>query len=217
MAESTGETSSTAAGRDHRRRVYLVDRAFQLKYTGFLMGAGLLVALVFGLWIWQAHQQTTELVSVDPALRPVLEASDRQLLYVFVGIAALMAAALGLLGLVVTHRVAGPMFVMGHYMSVLAQGRFPRMRTLRRHDELKSFFHVFLQAVQALKEREARHAAMLEDAVERMRAAGAGVPDLAPAIEALESAALERRRALSADDPELTPMFVPVFRGAKKA
>lgn len=217
MAESTGETSRTAAGRTNQRRVYLVDRAFQLKYTALLMGAGLLVALVFGLWIWQAHQQTTELVSVDPALRPVLEASDRQLLYVFVGIAALMAAALGLLGLMVTHRVAGPMFVMGHYMSVLAQGRFPRMRTLRRRDELKSFFRVFLEAVRALKEREARHAEVLEDAVERMRAAGDRVPGLAPAIESLESAARERRRALSADDPELTPMFVPVFRGGKKS
>jgi type IV secretory pathway TrbD component len=217
MAESTGETKGIAAGRAHQRRVYLVDRAFQLKYTALLMGTGLLVALVFGLWIWQAHQQTTELVSVDPALRPVLEASDRQLLYVFVGIATLLAAALGLLGLVVTHRVAGPMFVMGHYMSVLAQGRFPRMRTLRRHDELKSFFHVFLQAVQKLKEREADHAAVLEEAVERMRAAGSQASDLAPAIAALEAAALERRRALSADDPELTPMFVPVFRGGKKA
>jgi type IV secretory pathway TrbD component len=217
MAESTGETSGTAAGRNHQRRVYLVDRAFQLKYTALLMGAGLLVALVFGLWIWQAHQQTTELVSVDPALRPVLEASDRQLLYVFVGIAALMAAALGLLGLVVTHRVAGPMFVMGHYMSVLARGRFPRMRTLRRHDELKSFFRVFLDAVQALKEREARHATVLEDAVESMRAARSRSPELGPALEALEAAAVERRKALAADDPELTPMFVPVFRGGKKA
>jgi hypothetical protein len=217
MAEPTGETSTTSAGRVHQRRVYLVDRAFQLKYTALLMGAGFLVALVFGLWVWQAHQQTTELVSVDPAFRPVLEASDRQLLYVFVGIAALMAAALGLLGLVMTHRVAGPMFVMGHYMSVLAKGRFPRMRTLRRHDELKSFFRVFLEAVQALKEREARHAQVLEDAVERMRAAGSRALDLGPAIEALEAAALERRRALSADDPELTPMFVPFFRGGKQA
>lgn len=214
MAEST--PSGTAAGRNHQRRVYLVDRAFQLKYTALLMGAGLLVALVFGLWIWQAHQQTTELVSVDPALRPVLEASDRQLLYVFVGIAALMAAALGLLGLVVTHRVAGPMFVMGHYMSVLAQGRFPRMRTLRRRDELKSFFRVFLEAVQALKEREAKHAAVLENAVETMRAARPRNPELGPALEALEAAAQERRKALAADDPELTPMFIPAFRAGKK-
>jgi hypothetical protein len=212
MPHGTAEAGPAGAGEHKRqRRVYLVDRGFQLKYTLLLMGAGLLVALVFGLWIWQAHLQSIELVAVDPALRPVVEAGNRQLLFVFLGIAGLMAAALGLLGLLVTHRVAGPIFVMGHYMSVLAQGRYPRMRTLRRSDELKGFFQLFLEAVTALKGREARHATLLEDAVARMRAAQACASELAPAIEALESAARERRLALSADDPELTPAFA--FRG----
>jgi hypothetical protein len=53
---------------------------------------------------------------------------------------------------------------------------------------------------------------VLEEAVERMRAAAGEAPELAPAIEALESAARERRQALAADDPELTPMFIPVLR-----
>ncbi|HEU4385756.1 MAG TPA: hypothetical protein VFR85_19885 [Anaeromyxobacteraceae bacterium] len=206
MAEPTGSVAV------HQRRVYLVDRTFQLKYTLLLVVAGLGVAAAFGLWIWQAHLQVSDLAAVDPAIRPLIEASDRNLLVIFVGIAALMAAALGLVGILITHRVAGPIFVMGHYMSVLAQGRYPRMRTLRQRDELKSFFRTFIDAVAALKQREARHATVLEEAVERMRAAAARAPELAPAIEALESAAQERRRALAADDPELTPMFIPALR-----
>src|SRR5512136_1005651 len=131
MAEGTADASAAGDGHGQKkRRVYLVDRAFQLKYTVFMMAAGLAIALSFGIWIWQAHLQTTELVTVDPSLRVVLQAGDRQLLYVFVGIAILMSIALGLLGLLVTHRVAGPLFVMSHYLSVLARGRYPRMRTL---------------------------------------------------------------------------------------
>ena len=206
MAEPTGSAAA------YQRRVYLVDRAFQIKYSLLLVAAGLAVALAFGLWIWQAHLQVSELAAVDPAIRPLIEASDRNLLVIFVGIAALMAGALGLVGILITHRVAGPIFVMGHYMSVLAAGRYPRMRTLRRRDELKGFFQNFIEAVATLKQREARHAAVLEEAVERMRAAAAEAPGLAPAIEALESAARERRQALAADDPELTPMFIPVLR-----
>ena len=206
MAELTGSVAV------HQRRVYLVDRAFQLKYTLLLVAAGLGVAVAFGLWIWQAHLQVSDLAAVDPAIRPLIEASDRNLAIIFVGIAALMAGALGLVGILVTHRVAGPIFVMGHYMSVLAQGRFPRMRTLRQRDELKGFFRTFIDAVSALKQREARHASVLEDAVERMRAAAAKAPELAPAILSLEAAARERRQALAADDPELTPMFIPMFR-----
>ena len=194
------------------RRQYLVDRGFQLKYALLMAAAGLLVAGVFGLWILQAHAQATALLAPDPETRALVERSDRLLLGAFAAIGALLAAALGLLGVVITHRVAGPVFVMGHYLRVLADGRFPRMRTLRRSDELKGFFKAFIDAVDSMKVREARHTAVLEDAIRRMREAAQAAPELAPAIEALEKAARERRAALAQDDLELTPIAVPAPR-----
>jgi hypothetical protein len=194
------------------RRQYLVDRGFQLKYALLMAAAGLLVAGVFGLWILQAHAQATALLGPDPETRALVERSDRLLLGAFAAIGALLAAALGLLGVVITHRVAGPVFVMGHYLRVLADGRFPRMRTLRRSDELKGFFKAFIDAVDSMKVREARHTAVLEDAIRRMREAAQAAPELAPAIEALEKAARERRAALAQDDLELTPIAVPAPR-----
>ena len=201
--------ASAAAGTPVSRRRYLVDRGFQLKYALLMALAGLVVAAVFGIWLHQAHVQATALLSPDAETRALVERSDRLLLGAFVAIALLLAAALGLLGVVITHRVAGPVFVMGHYLQVLAQGRFPRMRTLRRSDELKTFFHTFIEAVDAMKTREARHTAVLEDAVRRMRAAAAAAPELSPAIEALARAAQERRAALTQDDLELTPIAIP--------
>jgi hypothetical protein len=205
MAE--GSAAPAAKSEPHRRH-YLVDRGFQLKYALFMAAAGLAVACVFGLWLQQAHAQATSLLAPDAETRALVERSDRLLLAAFAVIAVLLAAALGLLGVVITHRVAGPVFVMGHYLEVLAQGRFPRMRTLRRSDELKLFFRTFLDAVDHMKAREARHAAVLEDAVQRMRAAAVKLPELQPAIDALAAAARERRAALAQDDLELTPMAV---------
>ena len=213
MAEGSAVAAARAPARPpHHRRHYLVDRGFQLKYALVMAVAGLAVAVVFGLWLHQVHAQAITLLAQDAGTRQLIERSDRLLLAAFAGIAVLLAAALGLLGIVITHRVAGPVFVMGHYLSILAQGRFPRMRTLRRSDELKSFFRVFLDAVETIKAREARHAAVLEDAVQRMRAAQARSPELAPAIEALSAAARERRDALAVDDPELTPFAGPAPR-----
>jgi hypothetical protein len=205
MAEGSAAPAATSGA--HRRH-YLVDRGFQLKYALLMAAAGLAVACVFGLWLHQAHAQATALFAPDPETRALVERSDRLLLAAFAVIAALLAAALGLLGVVITHRVAGPVFVMGHYLEVLAQGRFPRMRTLRRSDELKLFFRTFLDAVDHMKAREARHAAMLEDAVQRMRAAAVKFPELQPAVDALAASARERRAALAQDDLELTPMAV---------
>lgn len=205
MSEASGPAGNPPAP----RRRYLVDRGFQLKYALLMAAAGLVVAAVFGIWLHQAHVQATALLSPDAETRALVERSDRLLLGAFVVIALLLAASLGLLGVVITHRVAGPVFVMGHYLRVLAEGRFPRMRTLRRSDELKTFFRTFLDAVDAMKVREARHTAVLEDAVRRMRAAVGTSPDLAPAIDALSRAAQERRAALAQDDLELTPISVP--------
>lgn len=195
------------------RRSYLVDRRFQLKYSIVMAAAGLVVAVVFGIWLQQAHAQATALLAPDPETRALVERSDRLLLAAFAAIALLLALALGLLGVVITHRVAGPVFVMGHYLEVLAAGRFPRMRTLRRSDDLKPFLKTFIEAVDAMKVREARHAAVLEDAIQRMRAAAARSPELQPAIDALAEAARARRAALAQDDLELTPMAVPAPPG----
>ncbi len=209
MAEAT-----VVGGGAAKRRHYLVDRGFQLKYALFMAGAGLAVAAVFGVWIHQAHAQATALLAPDAETRALVERSDRVLLGAFVAISLLLSAALGLLGVVVTHRVAGPVFVMSHYLRVLADGRFPRMRTLRRSDELKTFFRTFIESVEAMKKREARHVAALEDALARMRPALARAPELEGAVRALEAAAIERRLALAADDPELTPLAVPAPRAS---
>ena len=208
MRDAPGEAGAHPAA----RRQYLVDRGFQLKYALVMAAAGLVVAAIFGLWVHQAHVQATALLAPDAETRALVERSDRLLLGAFVAIAALLAAALGLLGVVITHRVAGPVFVLGHYLRVLADGRFPRMRTLRKSDELKAFFRAFIDAVDAMKMREARHTAVLEDAVRRMREAAQAAPELAPAIEALARAAQERRAALAQDDLELTPIAVPAPR-----
>ena len=211
------EASAAAGSHGAPRRRYLVDRGFQLKYALVMAAAGLIVAGIFGVWLHQAHAQATALLSPDPETRALVERSDRLLLGAFVVIALLLSAALGLLGVVITHRVAGPVFVMGHYLRVLADGRFPRMRTLRRSDELKLFFQTFLDSVEAMKLREAKHAAVLEDAVRRMRAAAGASPELIPATDALARAAQERRAALAQDDLELTPMAVPAPTNRKSA
>ena len=97
---------------------------------------------------------------------------------------------------------------MGHYVTVLARGAFPRMRTLRKTDELRSFFQIFIDAVDQLKARERGHVELLENTAARLKAALPRAPELAAALEPLEREIRLRRAALGADDPELTPIYV---------
>jgi hypothetical protein len=192
-------TPAVAPPTRFRRRGYLVDRRFQLKYTLLLAGLGLVLALVPGLGAWQAHRQSLEIAVTDPMLRAAVEAGDRHLLLVAVGIALAVSLSLALVGLVVTHHVAGPVYVMSHYLSALAQGRYPRMRPLRRGDELKEFFELFQRAVSVMRERESRHATISEEVVRRMRNVLDRAPDLQPAIAALEGLVREERAAVGGE------------------
>lgn len=196
MAEGS---QASAAAPAHHRRTYLVDRGFQLRYALLLAGAGAVLALFCGLWLHQAHVQATELLPLDGDARALVERSDRELLGALLGITALMSLALGVLGVVITHRVAGPVLVLGRYLQAFGRGRYPRVRTLRRGDELKRLFGVFSDGVDALRAREAAHADLLEEAVARLRGAQARAPEVAAVVERLARAARERREALADD------------------
>lgn len=179
-----------------QRRTYLIDRAFQLKYILILMGWGVAMALLFGLWTYQLHQQAMEVVLRDPAQRAAVAHADKQLLWALGAIGLLSATALGLVGFIVTHRVAGPVYVMGHFLTLLASGRYPARRTLRKHDELKGFYSQFIKSIDALKERDVRQLARMEAAIGAMRKALPRAPELRPSLEELEREASERRGAL---------------------
>jgi hypothetical protein len=50
---------------------------------------------------------------------------------------------------------------MGLYMAALAAGRYPRLRPLRKGDELRHFFERFREAVDRIRSREADEARAL--------------------------------------------------------
>lgn len=157
------------------RRTYIVDRGFQLKYTLLLVGTGTLISLVFGAMAYLASIDAHRALAVElsrPGVRgisataeKVISESNTTLLFLTLGVAALMGLALALLGILVTHRVAGPLYVMSRYISILAEGRYPAFRPLRRNDELRAFFERFQRAIDSMRARESDEASKLQEAV----------------------------------------------------
>jgi len=81
-----------------------------------------------------------------------------------VGISAFVLL-LALAGIMVTHRVAGPIFKMRRHLESLAQGRFEAPGRLRKGDELEEFYTAFQDAVQRLRAREKAHLALVDEAL----------------------------------------------------
>jgi len=176
------------------RRTYLIDRRFQLKYTALLVLCGALISVVFGTLAYLAEELThAGAVAVDPVLvSSLVKQSATTLLVLTAAVTVLMSIALALVGILITHRVAGPVHVLSNYVSALAEGRYPLLRPLRRNDELQAFFERFRGAVDSLRRAEEADTAAIVQAVSELKAC-VSAPSGGAALERL-SAICERRR-----------------------
>ena len=96
------------AGRRLSRRTYLIDRGFQLKYALLLVAASVLICGLFGGMMYLVHAEAQQGIALPPALEEQLARANTTLLVLMGAITLMMAVAFGLLGLLLTHRVAGP-------------------------------------------------------------------------------------------------------------
>ena len=94
-----------------------------------------------------------------------LRTRQTSILVTISGLLAVLVVALGVLGIVFTHKVAGPVFKMKRYLGRIREGRLIEPAPLRRGDDLQDFFDELCGAVKALRERETTDLVLLEDAL----------------------------------------------------
>jgi hypothetical protein len=212
--ESANPEATTSRAPHFVRRRYLIDRRFQLKYTALIVVVVSVIMTLFSAAIWRELRANSELaigrrmlagVGLAPdssAMRDafaltedVAHSDQRQ--FVFLLMASLVVVlALGIWGVLITHRVAGPVLVLSRYTQALGEGHFPMIRQLRKGDELQMYFDTFRHAVEQIKRREAQEADQLEAAAARLAAGNQG--DDAAAVDLIRRLVERKRVALGA-------------------
>jgi methyl-accepting chemotaxis protein len=97
----------------------------------------------------------------------------------------LIAALVGLVillwlgAIVLTHRIAGPVFKMRKQLRAVSKGDWSRPSPLRKRDELRSFFAAFEGLIDALRRQRREHLKALDEAL-------AGVADGASKQQLIE-------------------------------
>lgn len=178
------------------RRTWIVDRNLQLRYAFLTGAAAAVVATLLGLWLRETHATALADAGLDYAARKLAEANFRVLFTAFVGVAAMAVVGAGFAGVLLSHRVAGPAMLMRRYLSVLAQGRYPRVRALRKRDELNDLFIAVAGAIEQVRQRDVEQVELLYRAAEAMKRVVDRAPELAPVIAELEAELADRRAAL---------------------
>jgi len=174
--ETAPDGEMTMAGRKRRRAIPIVDARFQWKYTLVITALGVGITAIMGGFLYRAHVDNTRLLDLDgsPALQQEVMRGDQIFLLYLVIFVLVMAVALALWGLVVTHRISGPVHILSRYLGELADGHYPDLRPLRKRDELRGFYFALEDAVSMLRERDTATLSTLEAAIDKARTAQGG-------------------------------------------
>jgi methyl-accepting chemotaxis protein len=174
-------------------RNYLLEPKFQLKYTSMVVAVTVVVAAVLGYQAYRYSTGQTEMLNIErmqskgadvdaqfiASMEEYARAADRKVLLAVLGGIAALALALGVTGVVVTHRLVGPAYRLKQMLRDVSAGRMQVAGKLRKHDELQDVFEAFAQMVDNLRATRERDIEELDLALEKARSAGASDEALA--------------------------------------
>jgi nitrogen fixation/metabolism regulation signal transduction histidine kinase len=193
-------------GRGYHRswKNYLLDDRYQLNFTLFMVVVTALVVTLLALFIKREVRKATTiaisdvqgkvdegLLSEDDARSSIayLEQRRRMVSYMLVGMDVLLAIGLTVYGIKMTHKVAGPLRKVMNYLDKVKAGKFEKVYSLRKGDQLVGFYEQFKEAHEAMRHRQ-------ELDIERLRALCAAAdhaeadkksPEMAEALKELKA------------------------------
>jgi hypothetical protein len=159
-----------------RRLIPIVDRAFQFKYTAIILLVAAVTSTVLGFFLLKAYREMNEVIglaAISPEIGEKLDADDAKKVFSIIVLSLVgEVAVLGVLGLIITHRVCGPIFVITRHFGTMLDGRYPSLRPLRAGDEFAPMFELFKQLVDKQRDRDAAEVSKLNKAMAAAREKG---------------------------------------------
>jgi hypothetical protein len=174
---------------------YLLNLRYQLKYTLTIVGISLVLTGGLGYVVMSKARETSRLLEVramDPTdelaqqLSAQFAANDRIMLMVLIIFGILLCLVLTAYGIVMTHKVAGPLFKVTNHLDKIRDGKLGVVYNLRKGDELVEFFDHFKAAHDALRASAEADIALLDKAI-----AAAGSTPLADELKAARQKKVE--------------------------
>ena len=170
----------------HKRRLsnYLLDAKLQLRYVLLVTILSGVIAGSLGYLIHdQRHSASShidddlgELTKGDATLAEFrsqiadeMDQDDRYMIYKMIGMGVGLIVILSGYLLIMTHKVAGPLYKTSMYFDRMAAGRLGEVTALRRGDMLQDFFGDFKEAHDTVRARFKSDADAMASAAERLR------------------------------------------------
>jgi hypothetical protein len=155
------QDTDVAQASPNRRRRYIVRGSFQWRFIIAIAAIVFVIStfvtsVVYGLLYQQAQARP---------LDPPGYSLEVALAVIGCGAALSLVAGIGvgLWCILATHRICGPLYVLGLQFEELASGRLPQPRNLRDGDEFKDLCRMFREAIDSIRARQQRALRLLSE------------------------------------------------------
>ena len=178
---ATGLPSPVPRSR-HQRKLsnYLLDKNLQLRYILLVTLLSAVISGALGYMIYDQSRLASESIERDLQVLTVGDTSRQEFTSILAGKDQALIYEMGTLGLglvvilsaylvIMTHKVAGPLFKVSTYFEQMAEGRLGVVTPLRRGDMLQDFFGEFKAMHESLRARAQADVAALEQALTALR------------------------------------------------
>ena len=217
MSDPTAATGlpSPVPRSKHQRKLsnYLLDKNLQLRYILLVTLLSAVISGALGYMIYDQSRLASESIERDlqvltvgdtsrQEFTSILAGKDQALVYEMVGLGLGLVVILSAYLVIMTHKVAGPLFKVSTYFEQMAEGRLGVVTPLRRGDMLQDFFGEFKAMHESLRARAQADVAALERAMTVLRDArgeadAAGRGKLDDALTALDQHIAGRKKQLA--------------------
>ena len=145
---------SNSQGGKFGKRVYIVNRDFQFRYIYLAVVVGVISTAITASVILMPLYQF-EILRI-PKFLPA------PILWSMVGAVCLNILFIGLVGVFVTHKIAGPIYALVRSLRALEEGKLVDEVRVREGDDLKYLVRSFNGMVSSLRSRAEKEASIVE-------------------------------------------------------
>ncbi|HET9621506.1 MAG TPA: hypothetical protein VFP84_09080 [Kofleriaceae bacterium] len=212
MSDPTAATGLPAPRAKHQRKLsnYMLDKSLQLRYVLFVTILSAVIAGALGYMIYDQRRTASESIERDLKVLTKsedfqeqvvsgLQSDDQMLVYKMIAVGVGLGVILSAYLVIMTHKVAGPLFKISMYFDRMTEGRLGTVTPLRRGDMLQDFFSDFKAMHESVRERAVADVGELEAALVALRDAGEPGKrgELDGALAALEQHIAVRKKQLA--------------------
>lgn len=225
LPKATASDGKPTKKKGHKRHFsnYLLNKELQLRYIGFVTVLSIIITGSLGYLIWR-HEDRASQLNVEQfdaweksikgtdkraeeernevrQLRTLAisgnEGRDRELILTMFGVGIGLIIVLSLYLLIMTHKVAGPLYKITMYFDKMRDGRLGDTWPLRKGDMLRDFYANFKEMHDAVRKRQQEDNAAVARFLEACEAAGVSREgELGHQLDELETYQKSREEAL---------------------